>query len=82
MDSIDAKHDSEGRKFVEQDAFRNAIGHFASGVTVITARHEDTDYGLTASAVSSLSLEPPMLLVCLNKNSRTNHAISTSKVSP
>lgn len=54
------------------------IGHFASGVTVITARHGDEQFGTTASAVSSLSLEPPMLLVCMNKTSATGRAIEAS----
>jgi flavin reductase (DIM6/NTAB) family NADH-FMN oxidoreductase RutF len=63
----------------EQDVFREAIGHFASGVTIITARDGGVDYGVTANAVSSLSLEPPMLLVCLNRNSRTQGAVSRSK---
>ena len=38
--------------------FRQVIGNFASGVTIITTREQDTDYGLTASAVTSLTLEP------------------------
>ena len=58
--------------------FRHVIGHFASGVTVLTARHDDGDFGATASAVSSLSLEPPMLLVCLNLKSNTQEAIYRS----
>ena len=52
---------------LEPNEFRDVIGHFASGVTVITALHGDTQYGTTASAVSSLSLDPPMLLICMNK---------------
>ncbi|HEV2661688.1 MAG TPA: flavin reductase, partial [Ktedonobacteraceae bacterium] len=52
---------------VDREIFRDVIGHFASGVTVITTRAEDINYGLTASAVSSLSLDPPMVLVCINK---------------
>ncbi len=59
--------------------FRQIIGNFASGVTVITAREQGTDYGLTASAVSSLTLEPPMLLVCINKNTGTQAAISRTR---
>lgn len=58
-----AERNEADRQLVDQDLYRDVIGHFASGVTVITARHEDTNYGLTANAVSSLSLEPPMLLV-------------------
>jgi 4-nitrophenol 2-monooxygenase / 4-nitrocatechol 4-monooxygenase, reductase component len=60
---------------VTPDTFRDAIGHFASGVTVITAAHEGQRFGATASAVSSLSLEPPMLLVCLNRESATGRAV-------
>lgn len=45
---------------------------------MITARHEDTDFGLTASAVTSLSMEPPTLLVCVNKDTGTNAAIAGS----
>jgi flavin reductase len=49
--------------------FRNAVGAFATGVTVITTRGRpdvDTDvYGMTANAFSSVSLDPPLVLVCV-----------------
>jgi flavin reductase (DIM6/NTAB) family NADH-FMN oxidoreductase RutF len=61
------------------DEFRDVISHFASGVTVITALHDGREYGTTASAVTSLSLEPPMLLVCMNKQSETGRAVAQSK---
>ena len=57
------------RRRLDSKEFRDIIGRFASGVTVITVDHDDQSYGTTASAVCSLSLEPPMLLVCLNKAS-------------
>jgi flavin reductase (DIM6/NTAB) family NADH-FMN oxidoreductase RutF/DNA-binding GntR family transcriptional regulator len=60
---------------VEQQIFRDVIGRFASGVTVITTSVDETQFGTTASAVSSLSLDPPMLLVCLNKSSETQAAV-------
>jgi flavin reductase (DIM6/NTAB) family NADH-FMN oxidoreductase RutF/DNA-binding FadR family transcriptional regulator len=60
------------------DEFRNVIGHFATGVTVITAAHGDQRFGTTASAVSSLSLEPPMVLICINKDSSTGQAIAAA----
>lgn len=63
----------------EKEVFRDVIGHFASGVTIITARHGGEDYGVTANAVSSLSLEPPMMLVCLSRSSRTQGAVSRSQ---
>ncbi|MCY9339843.1 flavin reductase family protein [Bacillus haynesii] len=61
---------------VSSEEFKNAIGHFASGVSIITVRNREVNFGITASAVSSVSLEPPMLLVCVNKKTGTCHAIS------
>ncbi|WP_257350970.1 flavin reductase family protein [Pseudalkalibacillus decolorationis] len=66
----------ETKPLVDPEVFRNVIGHFASGVSIITVRNNDVDFGITASAVSSVSLEPPMLLVCVNKSTGTCHAIS------
>lgn len=60
---------------VTSDQFRDVIGHFATGVTVITAVDGDQLFGTTASAVSSLSLEPPMLLICMNRQSSTGAAV-------
>jgi flavin reductase (DIM6/NTAB) family NADH-FMN oxidoreductase RutF/DNA-binding GntR family transcriptional regulator len=60
------------------EEFRDVIGHFASGVTVITAAHDGEYKGTTASAVSSLSLEPPMVLICLNKTSSTATAVGAA----
>jgi len=65
-------------ELLDQTIFRDVIGRFASGVTIITTRVGDTDFGTTASAVSSLSLEPPMLLICMNRSSETGQAIQTS----
>lgn len=62
------------------DEFRAVIGHFASGVTVITTVDGGQPHGTTASAVSSLSLEPPMLLICMNRSSTTGQAIASSGV--
>src|SRR4051794_2750686 len=64
---------------LSSDEFREVISHFASGVTVITALTDGRPYGTTASAVSSLSLEPPMLLICMNKQSETGRAVAQSK---
>jgi flavin reductase (DIM6/NTAB) family NADH-FMN oxidoreductase RutF len=60
------------------ELFRDVIGRFATGVAVITATRDDTPYGMTASAVASLSLEPPMLLVCLNRESVTHGVIEAA----
>jgi len=45
---------------------KDVFGRFATGVTVITSRHGDEVHGMTASAVSSLSLDPPLLLVSVD----------------
>jgi flavin reductase (DIM6/NTAB) family NADH-FMN oxidoreductase RutF len=47
--------------------FRQAMAQFASGVTVVTTVKDGVPSGLTASSFASLSIEPPLLLVCLQK---------------
>jgi 3-hydroxy-9,10-secoandrosta-1,3,5(10)-triene-9,17-dione monooxygenase reductase component len=55
---------------------REAMGHFATGVTVITSVGADGEpVGTTANAVTSLSLEPPLVLVCFDLKSATLTAI-------
>jgi 3-hydroxy-9,10-secoandrosta-1,3,5(10)-triene-9,17-dione monooxygenase reductase component len=66
---------------IEKQAFRNVLGHFAAGVTVITTVGPDgTPYGLTATAFSSVSLIPPLVLVCVDKRSETYSYFGSSKV--
>ncbi len=56
---------------VSPDQFRTALGAYATGVTVVTAIGENGPSGATANAVTSLSLDPPMMLACLDRGSRT-----------
>jgi 3-hydroxy-9,10-secoandrosta-1,3,5(10)-triene-9,17-dione monooxygenase reductase component len=51
--------------------FRAVMGHFATGVTVVTATGPDGPVGMTANAVCSLSLDPLLLLVCFDNDART-----------
>jgi 3-hydroxy-9,10-secoandrosta-1,3,5(10)-triene-9,17-dione monooxygenase reductase component len=53
---------------VDEHAFRAALGQFATGVAVVTA---PGPAGLTTNAFSSLSLDPPLVLVCLDRGART-----------
>ncbi len=47
--------------------FRSVLGRFATGVTIVTVRGtDDQPYGMTVSAFSSLSLDPPLVLVCVD----------------
>jgi flavin reductase (DIM6/NTAB) family NADH-FMN oxidoreductase RutF len=64
---------------VHPEEFRTAMGHFATGVAVVTARHRDRDYGVTVSAISSVSLEPPLLLACIARSARTHAAVAGSR---
>jgi 3-hydroxy-9,10-secoandrosta-1,3,5(10)-triene-9,17-dione monooxygenase reductase component len=59
--------------------YRQAIGRFATGVAVITVRDGERLAGMTASAVASLSLDPPMLLVCVNHRLPTHAALARSR---
>jgi len=63
---------------VSADAFRKALATWASGVTIVTSRHGDAIHGMTVSAFSSVSLHPPLVLVCADKTSDTNGVIARS----
>lgn len=54
--------------------FRSTLGRFATGVTVVTTAEEGQVHGMTANAFMSVSLEPPLVLVSVDKKART-HAI-------
>jgi 3-hydroxy-9,10-secoandrosta-1,3,5(10)-triene-9,17-dione monooxygenase reductase component len=56
---------------VEPRRFRDVMGHFATGVTVVTASGPDGPVGMTANAVCSLSLDPLLALVCFANGART-----------
>ena len=56
---------------VAPERFRAVMGHFATGVTVVTAQSPSGPVGMTANAVCSLSLEPLLLLVCFDNGART-----------
>jgi flavin reductase (DIM6/NTAB) family NADH-FMN oxidoreductase RutF len=69
--------DPAGREVAAAD-FRHAMGHFATGVTIVTSVGPDGEpVGTTANAVTSLSLDPPLVLVCFDRASVTLEAIST-----
>ena len=66
------KNFEKGAEFMDQREFRNTLGTFATGVTIITVKDGKGGYiGLTAYAFSSLSLDPPLILVCIDKKSHS-----------
>ncbi|MEA2134689.1 MAG: 3-hydroxy-9,10-secoandrosta,3,5(10)-triene-9,17-dione monooxygenase reductase component, partial [Solirubrobacteraceae bacterium] len=58
-------------KTVEPDRFRTVMGHFATGVAVVTVDAPGGPQGMTANAVASLSLDPVLVLVCFDNGART-----------
>ncbi|MGK2878325.1 MAG: flavin reductase family protein [Solirubrobacterales bacterium] len=58
--------------------FRSAIGQFATGVCVVTAFSENGPTGMTANAITSLSLEPLLMIVCFDRTARTRAAAEAS----
>ena len=66
---------------VDKQAFRRVLGHFAAGVTIVTTVGDDgAPYGLTATAFTSVSLEPPLVLVCVDKRSESHPHFHHSRV--
>jgi flavin reductase (DIM6/NTAB) family NADH-FMN oxidoreductase RutF len=62
---------------IEKAEFRRALGHFAAGVTVVTSKFDSGDMaGITVTAFSSLSLEPPLVLVCIDKRARIHDRLA------
>lgn len=70
---------AEAHAFSSTD-FRGALGAFATGVTVITTQGEEHPYGMTANAFSSVSLDPPLVLVCVIKDTEGSRSIATNGV--
>ncbi|MGH9774399.1 MAG: flavin reductase family protein [Candidatus Acidiferrales bacterium] len=59
-----------------QAAFRRALGHFATGVTVVTVEREPGRvHGMTANSFTSVSLKPPLVLVCVDHAAQTHTLI-------
>ncbi len=64
---------------IDAAAYRKAIGAFATGVTIVTTEVEGRLHGFTANAVASLSLDPILLLVCVDKRAHAHHELARAK---
>lgn len=62
------------------DEWRAAMGYFPSGVTIVTTWEQDAPVGATVSSFCSVSLEPPLLLVCLDRANPARGPIERSEV--
>jgi flavin reductase (DIM6/NTAB) family NADH-FMN oxidoreductase RutF len=63
---------------IDPDTFRHTLGRFASGVTVVTVSGTAGDCGMTVSAFCSLSLTPPLVLICIDHSARMYEVIGTA----
>ena len=64
------------RKYVERDAFKGAMREVPGMVAIVTTGHASGRRGLTATAICSLSADPPSVLVCVNKGTSTHEMIA------
>lgn len=60
--------------------FRDALGSFATGVTVITTQGPEEPYGMTANAFSSVSLDPPLVLICVIRGTQGEQMIEANGI--
>ncbi len=63
---------------IDTTLFRHVMGRFASGVTVVTTAYEGRLAGLTVSSFTSLSLEPTLVLVCIDRSAASHDVIAKS----
>jgi flavin reductase len=59
------------------EMFRRVLGHFATGVTVVTVDDGALIHGMTANAFTSVSLDPLLILVCIGKKARTHRLVTS-----
>ena len=64
---------------IDEARFRQAMGYFASGVTVVTTTEGGRNYGMTISSFTSLSLRPPLVLVCVDTGASCHAAIEVAR---
>lgn len=62
----------------QRAALARAFSQFTSGVTIVTAASNGTINGMTASSFTSLSVDPPLILLCLGNATRTLHALRSA----
>lgn len=71
MSGIDLPVSSSVPKTIDEARFRQVLGHFATGVTVVTGLHGGMPVGLSVSSFTSVSLEPALVAFCVSTSSST-----------
>ena len=66
---------------IDKATFKRVLGSFAAGVTVVTTVGDNgAPYGLTATAFTSVSIDPPLVLVCVDKKAESHSHFHTSRI--
>lgn len=65
---------------ISPDAFKSIMRHVPTGVTIVTTEYEGKQRGLTANAFASVSLDPPLVLVCVNRTASSHDYITKSGI--
>lgn len=71
---------AEQTQSVDPELLRQAMRSWTTGVSVVTSRHEDVQYGMTVNSFTSVSLDPPVVTVSLAKATRTHYLVRLSGV--
>lgn len=80
MISTESEVGHAGQRSVDPSEFRDAMARFPTGVAIVTTHDEDgTPYGFTASSFCSVSLDPPLVLVCLARSARSYPVFSRNQ---
>lgn len=65
---------------IPTETYRHTLGMFATGVTVVAAAFDDVLHGMTANAFTSVSLDPPLVLVCVDRRAGCHDFLCQAKV--
>ena len=72
---VDTEHWQQYLSPVDSDAYRQVMGRFVTGVTIITTRSGDIDHAMTANAIMSVSLDPLLLVISVEREARFHDAV-------
>jgi flavin reductase (DIM6/NTAB) family NADH-FMN oxidoreductase RutF len=64
---------------IDPDLFRQVMSQFATGITIVTTAAGEEMHGLTVNSFCSVSLDPPLVLVCIDKDAHSHDLIAQGK---
>jgi len=75
-----SKEDNESLLSSEQEDFRAAMRYWATGVAVVATQYEEVRHGMTVNSFTSVSLDPPLIIVALDQSARTHNLVQGTQV--